>query len=350
MHLTINEISHLLDTWNGWYLLSHDENFLSSHSDNEVKIIISPFDSKKIDEKTKNDLIDYTDSVKFEDGIFEIDFTFSAYEHQTSDILKALKPVMEKSQGSKLEIINAMRFTEEDLPEEEAPEKQLDDNMKSEIKKFLNKQKSPDEEKAEKEGKPDVQEEKKEKEEINESETQENKDDDAPTVPPLNSICLQGIINTDYIDISEILHNDKPMEKQELFLEASRLYETIERSLNSGKPEDGQYRYECLDESEAALTSLYLGTSLDFGKTDYAGKQIKCVCMPEEIAAAVSFIRYRNEFQLFNNPFLKRLKARKKRAKEIHRELLKKSCSCLLFSFSILLFVLLWLIISRPKH
>jgi len=338
MHLTINEISVLIDTWNGWYLLSHDEKLLSDHSENKIRIIITPFSSKFMTEEIKKDLLDYTDDLKYEDGRFEIGFNFEASEHQTEDILKAIKPILEKTEGSEFEYINAMKFTEENLPEEDAKDSQLNENIRNEIEKYIQMQKQ--EKKAEDTDNPKT------------GEEPDNAQEKAVDIPmPYNSIIIKGKINNDYIDINEILHNDLPIEQQEVFLEASRLYETVLRNFDTEKSNDNQLSFECTDEAESALASLHLGTCLDFGKVEYKGKVVKCACLPEELAAVISFVRYRKQFSLFDNPLLGRLKARKKRLKEAQKALVKKSCSCLLFAFSIFLFmVFIWLIMNKPKH
>jgi hypothetical protein len=332
MHLTQNEIVSVINTWNEWYLLSHDENLLSEHSDSEVKIFVNPFDKKRLTEETMHDLKEYTDRINYTNNSFEINFTFSAMDHQASDIFKALKPVLEKSIGSEIEITNAMRFIEKGLPPESDDESNLNEELKAELKKYLDKQK---EQKDDQTNDPDSSEEtgKAEQEEM-----------------PYNSLEIKGTIKTDYIDIKEILHNNKTFDKIEIFLEASRLFETIERNHSEDQAATGKTDFECHDEAEAALASLHLGKTLDFGKAEYSGKLLKCSCLAEELAGIITFVRYRNDFELFSNPLLKRLKDRNKRAKEAQRALMKKSCSCFLYIFAILLFILLWMLFNKPKH
>ena len=135
--LSIHEIIYLLKTWNSWYLIEHDNYLKSDFSENEVKIEIIPFKMDSLDESIINDLTEYTDGFDLKKpDAFSITFLFSAWEHQSDEIFAAIRPVIEKSEGAKISIVNSMYFTEKDLPEREDVLKNLDPKIKEEIEKL----------------------------------------------------------------------------------------------------------------------------------------------------------------------------------------------------------------------
>ncbi len=344
MHLTVNEIIYLLKTWNSWYLVSHDENINSEFSDNETTIVVAPFDVTKINEELEEDLKDYTDDLDLSNpDVFKISFLFSAKDHQPDQIFKALKPVLEKAAGSTIKIVNRMEFVEMDLPDESLIHEQMDEKIREAINKYKglgNEEKIEGNEK-DLPGETVT-------EDINEKvESSEEQQDEISK--NFNEIILTGIIQKEYIEVEMLLHNGSAFESQELFLEAARLYETVDRNFKEPESREEINPYDCADESEAALVGLYLGTTTEYRPQRIDGKTIYCGAYPEELASIISYVRYKNKFNLFSNPFIERLRLKKKMSKAVAHKIYRQACSCIMFAMIVILFLLLWWIASGKK-
>lgn len=336
MHLTVNEIIYLLKTWNSWYLVSHDENINSEFSDNETTIVIEPFDVTKINEELEEDLKDYTDDLDLSDPhIFRISFLFSAKDHQPDQIFKSLKPIMEKAVGSTIKITNRMEFIETDLPDESLLHEQMDERIREAINKYK-----------------DLKEEEKKAEESagegdETDETVGEKPDENAKI--FNEIIINGIIRKDYIEVETLLHNEYEFESPDLFLEAARLYETVDRNFKEPESREEINPYDCADESEAALVGLYLGTTTEYRPQRIDGKTIYSGAYPDELASIISFLRYKNKFNLFSNPYIERLRLKKKMNKAKAQKIHWQACSCIMFALVLILCLLLWWVIFGRK-
>lgn len=321
MKLTINEIVSLLETWNSWYLLQHDDYLKSEYSDNQVRITISPFEGDELEQAIVDDLRSYTDEVHLEED-FEIEFFFAAWEHQSDEIFKAIKPVLDLAQGSNIEIINRMKFTETDLPDEEEISGMLDTEIQRQIQKY--------------------------REESGEGIVLKTGDEEKP--PPekiYNEIKIRGIIQHDHIEIEEILHNNEPFPDISTFLEASRLYETIKQNFEPPSGVAGTSPFACNDEQEAAMVSLFLGSSTDFRPRIVQGNTIMTGASPEELATVVSFVRYRDQLSLFRNPYQQHLRYKRKKQIKSTRKMLFRSCSCFIAVVISALILLIWWYVTR---
>ena len=365
MHLTPNEIVYLLKTWNGWYLTSHDEYLNSNFSDNELSITIEPFQTDKISEEVEDDLRDYTDDIDLQDpNRFKIGFLFSAKDQQPDIVFKSLKPIFEKAVGSKIEISNTMKFIELDLPEESEVTDQVDKTIKEAIDKYkaLNPPENDEpeelkEEDREKENTLKDNEADKDEADSSEDEEKEQADDveesseeDTPDDEVLrNSILISGIIDNDYIDIDKILHNGEEFENLDLFREAARVYETVDRNFKEPEKHGDMNPYECADESEAAQVSLFLGTTTDHRPQSVEGTTLYTGAYPEELAAIISYVRYKKVFKLFSNPYIERLRAKRKMSKAMVQKFYRQSCSCIMLAMMTILFLILWFILSSKK-
>lgn len=351
MHLTVNEIIYLLKTWNSWYLVSHDENINSEYSDNETAITISPFDVSKITDEIREDLLDYTDDLDLTNpDMFKVSFLFSAKDHQPDQIFKAIRAILEKSIGSTIKIINKMEFIETDLPDESLLHEQMDERIREAINKYKGKKKE-EETKAESietssEGKEanlySSEEAGDEKSELQEQITGE-------PVKIYNELFIRGIIQKDYIEVEELLHNEQELDSPNLLLEAARLYETVDRNFKEPDSREEINPYDCADESEAALVGLYLGTTTEYRPQRIDGKTIYSGAYPEELASIISFVRYKNRFKLFFNPYIERLRLKKKMSKAMAHKIYRQACSCIMFAMMVILFLLLWWIFTGKK-
>jgi len=170
-----------------------------------------------------------------------------------------------------------------------------------------------------------------------------------PDSLPFNEIVVSGKISANYIEVEEITFNDEPFPDPDIFLEAARLFETVDRNFKAPESSKDLNPYECASESEAALVSLYLGTAADSRPQELDERTIKTGVQPEELAATISFVRYRETFHLFNNPLIKRLRMKRKVRKEMVRSLYRKACSCLFYAILIIFFLLMWLLLSQKK-
>lgn len=348
MHLTINEIVYLLHTWNGWYLVAHDENLHSDHSENHVRITISPYDNSKISDDVIDDLETYTDDVDFDDpDKFQIGFLFTAAEHQANEIFNSMKLVIEGGVGSDIEINNTMKFVEEDLPPETDIEESLDHKTKDALKEYRERIKDKEEEEDE------TGEEKNGDDEDSEVEQDEDDDDDDDEISemelPQNELIIRGTITREFIDISEILHNGETFPDLETFLEAARLYETVDRNFQEPESEKEMSTYECADDSEAAVVNLFISTMSGHGRCKIDNKTIKTNTTAEELATVISYIRYREKMKIFNNPFIKRLRAKKNVQKKMMRQMSLKFCSCFFYALAIVLLLVFYFIWSKKK-
>lgn len=350
MHLTLKEIASLLKTWNGWYLISHDELLQSEYSDNKMQITINPCPVEKIPDEVMGDLENYTDYLhKDEPGVFGIDFVFSACEHQPDLVLKALKPVIDLSVDGEINIVNSMEFIEEGLPSEEEVDEELDERVKEVIRKYKDK---PQEEgdSAGEGASPDSD---RENEESKEDEPESTNDEDdfstGKDSSNINKIEIRGIIKGDHIQVEEILHNNHPLEDVEHLIEASRLFDTVE--MNFPEP-DGVTKtsaYECNGETEAEQVKMYLATCSDYRLSKVEGSLLNTAASPEELASVISYVRYKDRFKLFSNPHLKKIRHMKAKQRMKTLDFYKKSCSCLFFGFIVILILIYWLIITMKN-
>ena len=344
MHLTVNEIIYLLKTWNSWYLVSHDENINSEHSDNETTIVITPFDVTKINEELEEDLKDYTDDLDLSDpNTFRISFLFSAKDHQPDQIFKSLKAVMEKAVGSTITITNIMEFIETDLPDESLLHEQMDERIREAINKYKGMSKEEAEKDADESG---ATGETRSEQQNEDSALSEESSDEQIKVQ--NEIVISGIIHKEYIEVENLLHNGKEFESPNLILEAARLYETVDRNFKEPETREEINPYDCADESEAALVGLYLGTTTEFRPQRIDGKTIYSGAYPEELASIISYVRYKNQFDLFFNPYLERLRLKKKMRKAMAHKIYGQACSCIAFAVILILALLvLWVIFGK---
>jgi hypothetical protein len=357
MHLTINEIVYLIKTWNSWYLVEHDSNLNSHFSENGMKVAISPFDVKNIPGEVIGDLKSYTENIDMETpGEFRIDFLFLASDHQPGEICEALKPVLNLAVDSECTLLNFMDFIETDLPREQDEEDEFDAKTRELLKEYREKAKQqaengnspeePGEEESEElvsvEG---LDEESETEDEETEDEETEDEETDGDVKKLHNELTIKGIIRREYVEVTEVLHNGKPLENLPLFLEASRLFETIERNFHDEYEENKENTFQCSSPEEARMVEVYLATSTDLPPKVVDDSIIQTLASPEDLAAVVTYVRYKQEFQLFQNPYLNRLRLKRKEQVRMMREMMTRSCSCLMYAVLLLvLFVLGWLI------
>lgn len=296
MNLTFDETVSFIHTWNSWYLIQHDGYLHSEWSSNGVEIAISPPPPGGIPEEVMNDLKDYTDDVEAGSGRFFIAFGFSACDHQAKEIFQALEPILNASARSAIEIVNFMQFNVTGLPA--SGESSDGENGTGEA--------SP-----------------------------------AP-LPPRKELVMKGIIGEGCIDGLEIWHGGEDFSGAGLFLQASRLFAQIERDFKHPKGIADTNPYQCESEEEAEEVSRILGEATDFRPRLVRKSVIETGATPEELAAAVSFVRHREMFDLFPNPAGETL--REKRRKDIQeaRESLHRSCSVVTFVGIASLTALLW--------
>jgi hypothetical protein len=362
MHLTVNEIVNVIKCWDSWYLLQHDHDLLSRYSENTLEITIKPFDISKLSEQLLEDLKTYTDMV-FTDvpEEFRIKFVFPAYEYQPEEIFTSIKPVIGQAVKSKITINNIMNFLETDLPVED----ELLTDMGTEVLKEVKKRKDEKNEIIASGGAitPQVLQENKEdeKEELlpesikqedvqqDEEIKKENEEESPGVVKPLhNEMTITGIIQNEYIEIDEINHNSQPFPDFSIFLEASRLFETVERNFSEESVEQGGIRkFNCVDANEAAMVSLELGTSSPFHPKITEGSIVETDAPAEDLAAVVSFIRYQKQFKLFSNPYEKRLNVKKKKQAQAMKALVGQACSCSILIMLIVMILILWWLMPK---
>ncbi|MCD4783510.1 MAG: hypothetical protein K8T10_06730 [Candidatus Eremiobacteraeota bacterium] len=366
MHLTINEIVYLLHTWNGWYLVAHDENLHSDYSDNHVRVNISPYDNSTIHDDVADDLEAYTDDVDFDDpDNFKIGFLFAAAEHQTNEIFNSLRPVIAGGEGADIEIINTMKFVEEDLPPEAEIEESLDPKTKDALKKYRARMKEKEQEDEEEdeagEEKAGDEEEIKadlmidggeaEHDEAEEEDRDEDEDEDkiSEIELPENELIIRGTITREFIDVKEILHNGEVFPDLEIFLEAARLYETVARNFQEPESKKEMGTYECADDSEAAVVSLFVSTMSEHGSCKVDKKTIRTNTTAEELATVISYIRYREKMKMFKNPLVNRLRAKKNMQKNMMRKMSLKFCSCMFYALAIVLLIVFYFYWIKKK-
>ncbi len=337
VRLTVNEISYLLKTWNSFYLIEHDCFLDSEMSENGMDISISPFRCEDIPQPVLEDLKDYTDDVFLEEDRFKINFLFSAWDHQPDMVLKALKPVLNLAEGSKVEIINYMDFIEKDLPEVEDEETEKDPTLLSSdpqkaCSKYWRKEKDAEDTKEEPSSTPP-------KEEL------KNKGE----VSPLhNEIRIEGVWKDDNLEVEKITHNGKEIDIP-MLLEASRLYETIERNHTTPTSPTQTFPFKCSDENEAKLASLLMGMVTRYKIKTIDGAILNSNASGEELASIITYIRYGGKLKLFFNPYWRRvIKKRKEEIQETHK-ILQKSCSLFFFGFMALLLLIIWWLSRRGK-
>ncbi|MFP4498344.1 MAG: hypothetical protein ACLFQV_09060 [Vulcanimicrobiota bacterium] len=329
MKLTKNEIVYILKTWNAFYLLNHDANLNSDASENITQITITPCRTEIIREEVIEDLKSYTDYVDIKDNEFSIKFIFTASEHQPSEIFEAMKPVMEICEHSQITIKNSMEFIAGGLPSKEEVfegfgEKVIDELDKLEDEKKVNK--------------PEI-----------------NSDIDPWGTPQQlhNELLIEGKISPEGIEINTFQHNHLPFEEIETFLEASRLYETIERNFQAGGSPMQTSPFQCASEEEAAMVSLYLGTATDLRARIVKGAVIETGATPEELASIVTIIRYQKKIQLFSNPYIERVRYKRKKESTQERKMLSKTlqttCSCLVFGLILAVIAILWVVTGKGK-
>lgn len=326
MQLKYDEMANFLKAWNAWYLIEHDSYLKSEFSENGVRIRIYPFDPKKIPENIIEDLRDYTDHLEIDEpDEFAINFFFPAWEHQPTEIIDALKPVFEIAGGANIEIKNFMNFLEENIPDAE------DVNRPN--------------------GPPGVE------------ETNNKKEEDFPAGAELgeqkgdekrsglrNEVMAKGVLsleNEGVIEGIEILHNGLPIPDIQLFLEAARLYETIEKDFKPPKGVADASPYQCADEKEAIEVNNILALTTDFRVRLTRGAFLDTSAHPEELAAAVIYARYKDRLRLFENPYVDHLREKRSEATAAARESLRKSCSCMMIGIIAAMALLFWWLSHR---
>lgn len=373
MHLTTNELTTMIKTWNCWYLTVHDEDVESVFSDNIMKIMISPCNTALLDEDLIADLEEYSGNLIIKEGeSCSAVFRFYGGEHQPEQVLKAIKPLIDKSAGSIITIENSMEFTETILPDE-------NENVTTEDKRILEtieayqKLKSKSKEDSvdscsekdpthcpEENSKPSPEDDNNSnaqdppENQMDLSQNQNNEEGNSDcenSLPslPVNKLTIRGKIHSQYIDVESILHNDEPFPEIDLFLEASRLFDTIKRSIEELKTEEvREYPFECANEEECSLVKLFLGTA-SHRRHSQNENILTTDALPEELAGVVTYIRYRKKFNLFNNPFLKGLRIKKRSNSRSRAKLILKACSCLFIGGVLIIALIIWLIIITKK-
>lgn len=307
MNLTIDEIANFLDTWNSWYLISHDGYLKSESSENGVEIEINPIETDKIDAEVISDLREYTDHLDVsQKGRFKISFLFAAYEHQAEEILRSIRPVMEMAEYSSIEIKNSMEFIDKDT-----------------LKMAKAK-----------------------------AEAKNEKESDAPSPEPLlrHEVIMRGEIQKDsVVKMEEILFNGESFPKLDTFMEASRLYDTVKRNYDPPASMSDMHPFECKGEEEAGDVSKILGDCTDFRQRLVRGNVIETAAMPEELAAVVSYTRYEEEFDLFPNPYADFIRERRSADILAARQSLYRSCTMFMTILFMGMAVLLWFLMKKGK-
>jgi hypothetical protein len=344
MHLTINEIVYLIKIWNSWYLLEHDSNLNSHHSENGMDISISPIETTAISPETIEDLKSYTENINLEEtDKFKIDFLFMAADHQPEEIFDALKPVINKALDSEVNIVNFMDFIETNLP----PEENLDKDSSKLLTEYREKSAEETEDKDEQETEIIFEDNNEEQEVATQDVNEKNKVEELEKLH--NELKIKGIIRREYIEVTEILHNDRPFPDLNLFLEASRLYETIERNTEEQFEENKENTFQCSSPEEARMVEVYLATTTDLPPKIVDSSLIETLASPEDLATVVTYVRYNGTFKLFNNPYLGRLRHKRKEQAQAMRKMVMRSCSCFMYIilFAIMLFI--WWLLFRNQ-
>lgn len=294
----------------------------SEWSENAVSIRIEPMEADKIDEDVIADLDDYTDYQDLdEEGVYKIEFVFSAFDHQSGEIFKAVRPVIDLAEGSEIVIKNRMDFIAGDILDEvNAAGGEIEQGESEESTEDNASQKCRDKAAGEK------------------------------NVPHgCNEVVIRGTIGRNGIEIDEILHNDEPFPNLDEFLEASRLYETIEMNFEIPAGVTDIQPLECNNEEEALEVNRVLKETTDFRPRMVKGKVLETGAMPDELAGAMSVVRYREKIKLFDNPDIEQLRV--KRRQEIVNARGSLYRSCLMFfiaAMAALAMLVLWLLRKKP--
>lgn len=302
MNLTFDETANLISTFNSWYLLEHDSYLNSQWSENRFTMEIPGFRADALSDEVIQNLKDYTDFFNPKEDSFHISFVFEACDHQAREIFDALSPVLDKAHGKKILITNTMEFTQTDIYND--PEVI---RLKNEIHEL-----------AEKHGAETIPEKEKEKEKT----PGEN----------IYKLSLEGIIeNNGEISSVAVLFQDGPFPSFELFSEASRLFSTIKYNFEPPKGVAGTNPFECRDEEEAKNASRLLGETTDFRPRLARENILETGASPEELAAVITYLRYKDSFSLFANPDSSYLQLKRKADILATRQSLHRSCQMLLF-------------------